>query len=62
MELNTGKIREENLVPSAFHQILEDEFPFQQDNNLKHKAESTLKLLTKKIVNVPDLNLLENLW
>nr|ACN11391.1 Transposable element Tcb1 transposase [Salmo salar] len=60
---------EKNLVQSAFHQILEDEFTFQQDNNLKHKTRSTLELLTKKTVNVPewpsysfDLNLLENLW
>ena len=30
-----------------------NEFTFQQDNNLKHKAKSTLKLLTKKTVNVP---------
>ena len=28
--------------------------PFQQDNNLKHKAKSTLELLTKKTVNVPE--------
>ena len=48
MELKTGKILEENLVLSAFHQILGDEFTFQQDNNLKHKAKSTLVLLTKK--------------
>ena len=38
---------------SAFHQTLGDEFPFQQDNNLKHKAKYTLELLTKKTVNVP---------
>ena len=69
MELSTGKLLEENLVQSAFHQTLGDEFTFQQDNNLKHKAKSALKLLTKKTVNVPewpscsfDLNLLENLW
>uniref|UniRef100_A0AAZ3NY81 Tc1-like transposase DDE domain-containing protein n=1 Tax=Oncorhynchus tshawytscha TaxID=74940 RepID=A0AAZ3NY81_ONCTS len=56
MELSTGK-------------ILQEYFPFQQDNNLKHKAKSTLEFLTKKSVNVPmwpsysfDLNLLENLW
>ena len=56
------------MVQSAFQQTLGDEFTFQQDNNLKHKAKSTLKLLTKKTVNVPewlsysfDLNLLENL-
>ena len=54
MELSTGKILEENLVQSAFHQTLGGEFPFQQDNNLKHKAKSTLELLAKKIVNVPE--------
>ena len=69
MELSTGKILEGNLVQSAFHQTLGDEFTFQQDNNLKHKAKSTLEFLTKKTENVPewpsysfDLNLLENLW
>ena len=69
MELSLVKIIEENLVQTAFHQTLGDEFTFQQDNNLKHKAKSTLELLTKKTVNVPerpsysfDLNLLENLW
>jgi hypothetical protein len=66
--LSTGKILEENLVQSAFQQTLGEEFTFQQDNNLKHKTKSTLELLTKKTVNVPewpsysfDLNL-ENLW
>ena len=54
MELNTGKILEENLVQYAFHQTLEDVFTFQQDNNLKHKGKSTLELLTKKTVNVPE--------
>jgi hypothetical protein len=69
MELSTGKILEENLVQSAFHQTLEDEFTFQQVNDLKHMAKSTLKLLTKKTVNVPewpsysfDLNQLENAY
>jgi hypothetical protein len=42
------------VVQSTFHQTLEDEFSFQQDNNLKHKAKSTLELLTKKKVNVPE--------
>ena len=69
MELSTGKILEENLLQSALYQTLEEEFPFQQDNNLKHKAKYKLELLTNKTVNVPewsnysfDLNLLENLW
>ena len=55
MELSTDKILEENLVQSAVHQTLGDEFTFQQDNNLKHKAKSTLELFTKKTVNVPEL-------
>ena len=46
------KILEENLVQS-FHQTLGDEFTFQMDNNLKHKAKSTLELLPKKTVHVP---------
>jgi hypothetical protein len=64
-----GKSLEENLVKSALHQTLEDECTFQQDNSLQHKAKSTLELLTKKTVNVPEwtsygvvLNLLANLW
>ena len=68
MELSTGKFLDENLVQSAFSQTLGDEFTFQQDNNLKHKATSTLELFTKKTENVPewpsysfDLNLLDNL-
>ena len=39
MELNTGNILEENLIQSAIHQKLGDEFTFQQ-------AKSTLELLT----------------
>ena len=53
MEQSTGKILEENMVQSAFHQTLGDEFTFQQDNNPIHKAISILELLTKKTVNVP---------
>ena len=50
MKLSTDKIIEENLVQSAFHQTLGDEFTFQQHNNkiIKHKAKSTLELLIKK--------------
>jgi hypothetical protein len=55
MELNTGKILEENLVQSAFQQTLGDEFSFQQNNNLKHKSRSTWELLTKKSVNAAEL-------
>ena len=54
MELSTGKTLEENLVQSAFQQTLGDEFIFQQDNNLKHKAKYTLELLTKTTLNVPE--------
>ena len=36
----------------AFQQILEDEFTFQQYNNLQHKAIYTLELLTKMALNV----------
>ena len=53
MELSTGKIREENLVPSAFYQTLEDEFPFQYDKKIIINAKSTPELLTKKTGNVP---------
>jgi hypothetical protein len=48
MELSTGKILEENLVQSALHQTMGDEFTFQQDNILKHKAKPTLDLLTNE--------------
>ena len=68
VEVSTGKILEECLVQSVFHQTLGDEFTVQQDNNLKHKAKSTLELLTKITVNFPewpsyslDLNLLKKL-
>ena len=54
MELSTGKILEEHLVQSAFHQTLGHEFTIQQDNNLKHKAKSTLELLTMKTLNIPE--------
>ena len=69
MALSKGKILEEHLLQSAFHQTPGDEFTFQQENNLKHKAKNTLELLTKKTANVPewpsysfDFNLFENLW
>jgi hypothetical protein len=68
MKLSTGKILEKNLVQSVFHKTLGDECTFHQDKNLKHKAKSTLEVIIKKTVNVPewtsyicDLNLLENL-
>ena len=52
--MTTGKILEENLVQSASKQTLEDEFTFQQDNNLKQKATSTLELVTKTTLNFPE--------
>ena len=52
--LSLLKTGEEYLVKSVFHQTLGGEFTFQQDNNLKHKAKSTLELLTKKTVNVTE--------
>ena len=57
MELSTGKILAENLLQTAFQQTLGDEFTFQQDNNLKHKAKYTLELHSYSF----DLNRLENL-
>ena len=36
--LSKGRILEQNLFPSALHQTLGEEFTFQQDNNLHHKA------------------------
>ena len=46
------EILEENLLQCAFQQTLGDKFTFQQDNNLKRKATSTLELLTKTTLNV----------
>jgi hypothetical protein len=37
---STGKILEENLVQSAFQQILGDKFTFQQDNNLIYTGDA----------------------
>jgi hypothetical protein len=47
-------ILEENPVQSAFQQTLGDELTFKQDNNLKHKAKSTLEFHTKTTLNVPE--------
>uniref|UniRef100_A0AAZ3RIR6 Uncharacterized protein n=1 Tax=Oncorhynchus tshawytscha TaxID=74940 RepID=A0AAZ3RIR6_ONCTS len=67
--VSTGKILAENLFQSAFQQTLGDKSTCQQVNNLKHKAKSTLELLTKTTLNVPewphysfDLNWLKDLW
>jgi hypothetical protein len=48
MELSAGKVLEENLVQSAFHQTLGEEFTFQLDNNLR--KHSQLYSLTKVIL------------
>ena len=42
MELSTGKILEENLVQSVFHQTLGEEFPFQRDNPLSGGKQTEL--------------------
>jgi hypothetical protein len=55
IELNAGKILEENLVESAFQQTLGDKCTIQQENNLKHKAKYIMELLTKTTLNVPEL-------
>ena len=52
IELNTGKILDENLVQSVFQKTLGDKFTFHQDNNLKHKAKYTRELLTKMTLNL----------
>jgi hypothetical protein len=49
MKLTTGKILEENLVQTAFHQTVGDELTFQQENNVKHKDKCTLLFLTKTV-------------
>jgi hypothetical protein len=51
MEPSTGNILEGNLLQSALHQTLGEEFPLQQNNNLQQKAKPTLEWLTKKTVN-----------
>ena len=65
MELSTFKILEENLVQSDFQQSLGDEFTFQQDNNIKHKAKSITGVAYQEDSEcswVAELNLLENQW
>ena len=69
LEVNTGKILEENMVQSAIQHTLGHKLTFQLYSNLKHNGKSTLELLIKKILNVPkwpsysfDLNRLENQW
>ena len=62
------RILDENLLQSAMNLKLGRRFTFQQDNDLKHKAKSTLGSLKKKKINVlerpsqsPDLNPTEHL-
>jgi hypothetical protein len=51
--ISTDKMLHKIVIQSAFQQTLGDELPFQQDNNLKHKAKSTLELLIKMTLNIP---------
>ena len=56
MELSTGKILEKNLVQSDFHRKIVDQFTFQQENNLKHKAKSTMELFTQTAFKIDQLD------
>jgi hypothetical protein len=67
-KLDGAKHRQNPRGKPASHHTLGEDFPFQQDNNLQHKAKSTLELLTRKTVHFPkrpsysfDLNLYINL-
>ena len=63
MELSTGKILEENLVQSTFHQTLGDEFTFQQDNNQIYTRVAYQDRECSWVAELQfDLNLLDKLW
>jgi len=46
------KILDHNLLESAMNLKLGRKFTFQQDNDLKHKAEATLEWLSNNKINV----------
>ena len=46
------RILDENLLESAMNLKLGRRFPFQKENDPKHKEKATLECVNKKIINV----------